>query len=74
MESGRVQCIADKDLQMENEDFCKMWRCRCYNIGYSCHWCPILTDLKLMASAFNLRFQINETSFEKNSPSFAHQI
>jgi hypothetical protein len=61
-------------LQMENGEFCKMWGCRCYNIGYSCHWCPVLTDLKLMASAFNLKFQINEMSFQNSNISSVHPV
>ncbi|MBN1600863.1 MAG: hypothetical protein JW915_04595 [Chitinispirillaceae bacterium] len=66
MENGRSQCLIDKDLRVENGDFCRMWGCRNFKAGYTCHWCPVLADIKRMAMAFNVKFQIIETVTEKS--------
>ncbi|HEX2955613.1 MAG TPA: hypothetical protein VHO70_02205 [Chitinispirillaceae bacterium] len=64
MESGEVHGFSVRDLRIENEEFCKIWGCRSFKIGYSCHWCPVLSDLQRMARALNIKVQIAETTHE----------
>ena len=66
MENGRSKCLIEKDLRAENGDFCRMWGCRSYKVGYTCHWCPVLTDVKRMALAFKMKFEIKEVVKEEN--------
>jgi hypothetical protein len=62
MESGEVHGgFLVRDLRVDNEDFCKIWGCRSFKIGYSCHWCPVITDLQRMARALNVKLQVPES-------------
>lgn len=61
MESGEVHGFFVRDLRIDNEDFCKVWGCRSFKIGYSCHWCPVITDLQRMARALNVKLQVPES-------------
>jgi hypothetical protein len=58
MESGEVHGFSVRDLRVENEEFCKIWGCRSFKIGYSCHWCPVMTDVQRMARALNVKLQV----------------
>lgn len=64
MENGSAYGSTEMDLREENGEFCRLWGCRSYKIGYSCHWCPVLSDLKRMASAFKVKIQIMEAVTE----------
>lgn len=61
MKSGEVHGFSVRDLRVENEEFCKIWGCRSFKIGYSCHWCPVITDLQRMARALNVKLQVPDS-------------